>query len=261
MTILEKIVKKKQDRLSSARYKTPLTELKSIVKDLEDPRDFQGAIKRGSGSIRLISEIKKASPSKGLIRADFNHVEIAKIYEGKKVDAISVITEEDFFQGRLEFLPEVKKAVTRPVLRKDFIFDEYQLYEARANAADAVLLISAMLDDKQAAEYLQLSEELGMSVLFEVHDFEELETALGIKAPIIGINNRNLKTLNIDLDTSLRLKREIPEDRVVVCESGIRTREDVLKMQSAGIDAALIGTCLMESNDIGSKIDQLTGRV
>ncbi len=259
MTILEKIVEKKRDRLSTAKYITSLQELKSLARDIEPTRDFGQSIKRGAEEIRLIAEIKKASPSKGLIRPDFDHKKIASIYESKEVDAISVITEEDFFRGKLEFLSDVKKAVSKPVLRKDFIFDEYQIYEARAYGADAVLLIAAILDGAQAEDYLHLSQELSMSVLFEVHDIDELERALKVNAPIVGINNRNLKTLQVDLTTSLKLKKETPVDRTVVSESGIKTRDDVLKIETSGIDAILVGTCLMESSDVGAKIDQLRG--
>ena len=260
MTILDNIAGKKRDRLSSAKHRTSLQELKSLARDIEPPRDFGAAIKKGNAGIRIIAEIKKASPSKGLIRADFDHRTIAAVYEDKGVDAISVITEEDFFQGRLEFLPEVKRVVSRPVLRKDFIFDEYQIYEARTKGADALLLIAALLDVRQAADLMGLSEELGMAVLFEVHDSGELEDALKMNAPIIGINNRDLKTLSIDLNTSLMLRKKIPGDRTAVCESGIRTRDDVLKVETAGLDAVLVGTCLMEAPDIGAKLDQLMGR-
>ena len=260
MSILDAIVEKKKDRLSSARSRTSLSELKSRIGDIGKTRNFREAITRGSGPVRFITEIKKASPSKGLIRDPFDPLAIAAVYEVGGAAAISVITEGDFFQGKIEFLAEVKRTVTKPVLRKDFIFDEYQIYESRANGADALLLIAAILDAAQAEDHLALARELGMSVLFEVHDHEELEKAFSINAPIIGINNRNLKTMTIDLATSLMLKREIPEDRIVVSESGIRSRDDVLAVESAGIDAVLVGTCLMESPDIGSKLNQLTGR-
>ena len=260
MTVLEQIVRKKKERLSTAKYGTPLTELKSRLRDIDRPRDFQGTIKRNGGSLKIIAEIKKASPSKGLIRADFDHKNIASVYESKSVDAVSVITEEDFFQGKLTFLSDVKNIVSKPLLRKDFIIDDYQLYEARAHRADAVLLIAAILEVSQAEEYLHLSRALGLSVLFEVHDFKELQTALKVNAPIIGLNNRNLKTMEIDLNTSFTLKKEIPPDRIVVSESGIRTRDDVLRVESAGIDAILVGTCLMEAADIGGKVDQLMAR-
>jgi indole-3-glycerol phosphate synthase len=260
MTILDKIVEKKRARLSSVKGNIPLSELKEVIRDSERPRDFAGAIKRGADDIRLIAEIKKASPSRGLIRRDFDHVRIAAVYEDRKVAAISVLTEEDFFQGSLTYLGDVKRYTTCPVLRKDFIFDEYQIYEARANRADAFLLIAAILDTGQAVEYLALAQELGMAVLFEIHDYEELEKALTVNASVIGINNRNLKTMTIDLAHSLTLKKEIPEDRIVVSESGIRTREDVHRVASAGIDAILVGTCLMESTDMGARIDQLRGK-
>lgn len=260
MSVLKRIIEKKRERLSYARSRILLTELKSIIRDIDRPRDFIKAIKRDSGDIKLIAEIKKASPSIGIIRDNFDHIEIASFYENSKVDAISVITEEDFFQGRLGFLSDVKKTTTMPVLRKDFIIDEYQIYEARANMADAVLLIASILESKQADEYLHLSEELGMSALFEIHDFKELEMGLDVKASIIGINNRNLRTLLIDCNTTLELKKEIPEDRIVVSESGIKTRDDVLRLETAGVDAMLIGRSFMESRDISKKIDELRGR-
>ena len=259
MSLLRKIVEQKKKQLSHAKTVAPLEDLKKAARNMPEPRDFSTAVKRNNTPIRLIAEVKKASPSKGLIRADFNHTAIASVYEEKKVDAISVLTEEDFFQGKLEFLEEVKQVVSCPVLRKDFIFDEYQIYEARTNTADAILLIAAILELHQAEEYLLLAHELGLSVLFEVHDFEELETALRIHAPVIGINNRNLKSLAIDLETTYKLKRQIPEDRIVVSESGIKTRDDVRRLEDAGIDAMLIGTSLMESHDIAGKIDALRG--
>ena len=262
MGILDRIVEAKKESLNTVRAKAPLRDLKRGIGYVEKPRDFTGALKRKSGeNIGLIAEIKRTSPSKGLIRKDFNHISIGRIYEEKAVDAVSVLTEEDFFQGSLQFIPQVKQVLTKPVLRKDFIFDEYQIYEARANEADAVLLIAAILGKNQAAEYLHLSTELGMSVLFEVHDLKELETALLIDCPIIGINNRNLKTLQIDIQTTFDLKKEIPLQKIIVSESGIRTREDVQLLEDAGIDAMLIGTSLMEAEDIGKKIDELTGKV
>ena len=262
MGILDRIVEAKKESLNTVRAKAPLRDLKRGIGYVEKPRDFTGALKRKSGeNIGLIAEIKRTSPSKGLIRKDFNHISIGRIYEEKAVDAVSVLTEEDFFQGSLQFIPQVKQVLTKPVLRKDFIFDEYQIYEARANEADAVLLIAAILGKNQAAEYLHLSTELGMSVLFEVHDLKELETALLIDCPIIGINNRNLKTLQIDIQTTFDLKKEMPPQKIIVSESGIRTRADVQLLEDAGIDAMLIGTSLMEAEDIGKKINELTGKV
>lgn len=262
MGILDRIVASKKESLDSLRAKAPLRELKRGIGYVEKPRDFTDALKRKSGeNIRLIAEIKRASPSKGVIRKDFDHISVGRIYEEKAVDAVSVLTEEAFFQGSIAFISDVKKVLSRPVLRKDFIFDEYQIYEARANEADAVLLIAAIVGKNQAVEYLHLSNELGMSVLFEVHDLKELETALLIDCPIIGINNRNLKTLGINIQTTFDLKKEIPSQKIVISESGICSRADVRRLEDAGIDAMLIGTSLMEAEDIGKKIDELTGKV
>jgi indole-3-glycerol phosphate synthase len=257
MSILNTIVEKKKAGLLLSKNKTPLSELKSIIKDIGKPRDFQKAIKRDSDNIKLIAEIKKASPSKGIIRKDFNHLAIAKIYEEKKVNAVSILTEEDYFHGNLFYLSEGRKVLTKPFLRKDFIFDEYQIYESRAYEADAILLIAALLEINQAVEYLHLAKELGLSVLFEVHDFKELEMALSTDTEIIGINNRDLKTLNIDINTTFQLRREIPPGKIVVSESGIRTSGDVRKLADGGIDAMLIGTSFMEADDIGGKIEEL----
>jgi indole-3-glycerol phosphate synthase len=259
MSVLEEIVKKKNERLSVTKSKTQLKELKTLIKDSDPPRNFTEAVKRGSDNIRFIAEIKKASPSKGVIRERFDHIEIATIYEKSRVNAISVITEEDFFQGSLAFLPEAKKTVTVPVLRKDFIIDEYQIYESRAYGADAILLIAAILDRNQASEYMHLSMESGMTVLFEIHDYEELEKALFINAPILGINNRDLKTLSTNLNTTFELKKEIPKNYIVVSESGINGRNDMVSLDKEGVDAVLVGTCLMESRDISEKINELRG--
>ena len=257
MDILTAIVDKKRSRLNDIKAHITINDIKSRIKGIEATRDFTNALKRTGPTINLIAEIKKASPSKGLIRKDFDHIAIASIYEQKAVHAISVLTEEDFFQGSLSFIAEVKRITTKPLLRKDFIFNEYQIYEARANHADAILLIAAILEKNQASEYLHIAHELGLHVLFETHDEKELETSLSVNAPIIGINNRNLKTMAIDLSTTIRLKKHIPSDRVIVSESGIRNRNDVLMLQDAGIDAMLIGTSFMESQDIGKKIDEL----
>lgn len=259
MGILDEIVAKKKERLRLAKSRAPLSALKPRISDIGKPRDFKAALKRKPDErIKLIAEIKKASPSKGVIRKNFEPLEIAKIYE-KQANAISILTEEDFFQGNIEFIPKVKKVTTIPLLRKDFIFDEYQIYESRANEADAILLIAAILDKNQAEEYLHLARELGLSVLFEVHDLKELEIALSVNADIIGINNRDLKTLKVDLNTTYIIKKEIPSDKIVVSESGIKTRDDILRLEAAGIDAVLIGTSFMEAKDIGKKIDELFG--
>ena len=262
MGILHEIVSKKKQRLQDSKASLSIKELKIKIADIEKTRDFGTAIKRSSDEkIKLIAEIKQASPSRGIIRKNFDHVSIAGIYEEKAVHAVSVLTEEDFFMGSLAFLPDVKKVLTKPIVRKDFIFDEYQIYESRANEADAILLIAAILEKNQASEYLHLAKELGLSVLFEIHDFSELEMALFINCKIIGVNNRNLKTLKVDMNTTFEIRKEIPPDRIVVSESGIKTRKDVKRLEIAGIDAILIGTSFMETENIGKKIDELMGKL
>ena len=259
MSVLAKIVDRKKERINEDRARKPIAEVRAMIHDMPPTLDFKRAIAREGRRIRLIAEVKKASPSKGLIRHNFDHRAVAAVYKGKNVDAISVLTEEDFFQGSLAFLADVKNIAELPVLRKDFIIDEYQIFEARANRADAFLLIAALLEEGQACEYLHMARELGMAALFEVHARDELDMALKIQAPIIGINNRDLMTLQIELNTTFALKQEIPEDRIVVSESGIRTRDDVIRLENAGIDAMLIGTSLMESDDMGRTIDELRG--
>ncbi|MGO9379825.1 MAG: indole-3-glycerol phosphate synthase TrpC [Dissulfurispiraceae bacterium] len=259
MSVLSNIVARKAERIEDAQCRLTLSEIKKRLADLEIPstRDFREALKIGQSPIKLIAEIKKASPSKGLIRGDFNPLQIASVYESNPVSAISVLTEEDFFQGHISYLRRVRQVTSKPLLRKDFIIDEYQLYESRLYGADAVLLIAAILDKRRAGEYLRLASELGLAVLFEVHNEADLEKALSIDAEIIGINNRDLNTLAIDLETTLRLKAIIPSGKIIVSESGIRTRQDVVTLQDNGIDAMLIGTSLMESADIGKKIQQM----
>lgn len=257
MDTLNTIVKKKAERLKAAKSAVTINELKNRLQDMDKARDFRNAIKRNDKKIKLIAEIKKASPSKGIIRKDFDAAKIASIYDRMSVNAISVLTEEDFFQGHLLHIKTVKDIASKPILRKDFIFDEYQIYESKANHADAILLIAAILQKSQAEEYLHLAKELGLYVLFEIHNEDDLEKAFSAKADIIGINNRCLKTLKIDLFTTLRLQKDIPKDKIIVSESGIKSRQDVYMLQDAGIDAMLIGTSLMQSHDIGKKIDEL----
>ncbi len=259
MSILQKIIERKRERLHSLKAKISLSEIKSMASGIEKQEDFKASVKRANGRMRLIAEIKKASPLQGIIRKDFDPLIIASVYDKKNVDAISVLTEEDYFQGKLEYVERIKRITTKPILRKDFIFDEYQIYESKAYRADAILLIASILDRNQAADCLYLSNEIGLSVLFEVHDFRELEMALFINADIIGINNRNLKTLSVDFNTTLKLKNEIPPHKIIVSESGIKTREDVLKLEDAGVDAILVGTVFMEAGDIERKIDELLG--
>jgi indole-3-glycerol phosphate synthase len=263
MGILDEIVSRKRQRLEDSKAAVSLKELRRRMADIKKTRDFMSSVKRSGGEkIRLIAEIKRASPLRGIIRRDFDHKSIAALY-GKKnaVTAVSVLTEEDFFQGSLSFLSDVKKVLSKPVLRKDFIFDEYQIYESRAYEADAILLIAAILGRNQAVEYLHLARELGLSVLFEVHNLRELETALSFGSEIMGINNRDLATLQVDINRTFELRKEIPPHKIIVSESGIRTREDVKMLEDAGVDAVLIGTSLMETGDISGKIDELTGEI
>jgi indole-3-glycerol phosphate synthase len=257
MSILDEIVRKKKERLSAAKTKASIPDLKRRIGEAAPALDFAGAIKKSNG-IRLIAELKKASPSKGLIRPDFDPEKIAAIYK-ERAHAISVLTEEDYFQGSLTYIQPVREISGKPVLRKDFVFDEYQIYESRAYNADAVLLIARLLDKAQAAEYLHMAGELGMSVLFEVHDYEDLEKALLAGAPIIGINNRNLATLEIDLETTFNLKRETPPGRIVVSESGIGGRAEAERLERGGVDAMLVGTAFMKERDIAKKMDEIMG--
>lgn len=261
MSLLNKIVERKKERLNVLKSKIILEEIKSMASDVEQSKNFKEAIKRDSGPIRLIAEIKKASPIRGILRQEFDPIKIALIYRRKNVDAISVITEEDFFHGKLDYLIEAKRATNIPILRKDFIFEEYQIYESRAKGADAFLLIASILEGGQIVEFLHLAKELGLSVIFEVHNFKELEMALRADVDIIGINNRDLKTLDVNLDTTFELKKEIPEDKIVVSESGIKTREDVKRLEDTGIDSILVGTAFMEADDIDKKIDEIMGRI
>ncbi|MBI5196883.1 MAG: indole-3-glycerol phosphate synthase TrpC [Nitrospirae bacterium] len=261
MSVLEEILRHKEEDLKRAKGILPLPELKASVRDAAPVLSFRQAIERGQDSgINLIAEIKKASPSKGVIRENFDLSGIADIYDRKNVDAISVLTERHFFQGSIDYLRAVRKITKKPLLRKDFIFDEYQVYESRVSGADAILLIVSCLEQSRLKDLRELAKELSLDSIVEVHGLKELETALSSGADIIGINNRNLKTLEIDLNTTVRLLKDIPRDRIVVSESGINTRADVEAMKAAGVDAILVGTVFMKSMDIGAKIDELMGK-
>ena len=255
--ILDEIIANKKNELAETKRRMPVSEVKAKAFDKEPARGFGKALSKGG--IRLIAEVKKASPSKGVIREDFDPVGIATIYEESGSSCISVLTERKFFQGKLEYLGQIRKAVGLPLLRKDFIIDEYQIYESRVHGADAILLIASLLGKAQAEEYLHLCGELGLSVLFEVHSLDELEKVMRLNTDIIGINNRDLNTLSVDLHTTSSLKREIPPGRIVVSESGITTRDDMQQLDKDGVDAVLIGTSLMKSKDIGKKLDELRG--
>ena len=256
--ILDRIIAAKRQEVASLKKTTPLAELRKRVDNLPPPRDFIGAISLQSGAI--IAEVKRSSPSRGRIREDFDPARIASLYERHGAQAISVLTDGQFFEGKGEYLAEIKKAVTLPLLRKDFIIDPYQLYETRALGGDAVLLISAILSEGQLQEYIELAGLLGLIPLVEVHTQEELDKALAAGAEVIGINNRNLKTFTTDLATTFELAPLVPVNKIVVAESGINTRGDIERLLAAGVHCFLIGEALMRSADIGEKLDELSGR-
>jgi len=260
MGMLEEILRNKREELREKKGALALRELRQRVRDAGPVRGFGEAIRRDAGRLRLIAEVKRASPSMGVIREDLDLLGIISIYEKSRVDAISILTDERFFGGSINHLKTAREATTRPLLRKDFIIDEYQIYEARAYGADAVLLIVSALERSQLADLMALAGELSLDCLVEVHNLRELDMALYCNAVIIGINNRDLRTLEVDLDTTFNLIKDIPEGRIVVSESGINSRADVQRIDSAGVDAILVGTSLMEAEDIGSRIDELMGR-
>jgi indole-3-glycerol phosphate synthase len=259
--ILQRIVDYKKGELASARSRIPLTDLKARCADAHPVRGFRESLVRvdEAGRTAVIAEVKKGSPSKGIIRADFDPVAIAGIYEKNGAACLSVLTDEHFFLGRLDYLARIRGAVNIPLLRKDFIFDDYQIWEARAAGADAVLLIAAMLDLSRLREFAAIARELSLDVLLEVHDEDELETALATDCRLIGINNRNLRTFVTDLSTTERLCALLPPDRFPVAESGINTRADVLRLRTAGARAFLIGESMMREPDIGGKLREILG--
>jgi indole-3-glycerol phosphate synthase len=253
-TILHKIVADKKVEVSHARRATPLAALKERVGGRK-PLDFAGAL-RGK-NVKLIAEVKKTSPSKGVLCPDFKPVEMAQTYAQNGAAAISVITEAKYFQGSLEYLAPIKKVVNVPLLRKDFIFDEYQIYEAAAYGADAVLLITSILSVKKLQELMDLSRQLNLGCLVEVHNEEELQTSLLAEAEIIGINNRNLNTFKVNINITRRLRLLIPEGVTVVSESGINNKDDMKKMRECKVDAVLVGEALVTAADIPAKMKEL----
>ncbi|MFA6350547.1 MAG: indole-3-glycerol phosphate synthase TrpC [Candidatus Omnitrophota bacterium] len=255
---LKEIVAKKKEKIILAKQQLPEEELKARIAGMGPTRPFIEAINKPR-QVCLIAEIKKASPSKGLIRENFVPVEIAKVYEEVGVQAISVLTEEDFFSGSLAYLTEVKSAVKLPVLRKDFIFEPYQVYESRFFGADAILLIEDLLSRDKMIELTEIAKSIGLGYLVEVHDEKALKKCLNLKVPLIGINNRDLHTLEVDPKTIERLFTLIPKDRIVVVESGIKSSQDVLFLKILGVNAVLIGTAFMESPDIRRKVEEIMG--
>jgi indole-3-glycerol phosphate synthase len=258
-TILEKIVVTKHREVAEARAKTSEKELRARLADAPPVRDFFAPLAK-PGPIKLIAEVKKASPSVGIIRDDFDPVAIAKIYEAHGASCVSVLTDEPFFQGSLEYLSAVRAAVNIPVLRKDFIVDSYQLLEARAAGADAVLLIAECLDDCNLRKLYGETIELGMTPLIELYEPENLVRVLETGTNLVGVNNRNLHNFQVDLEHTLRLRREVPDDCVLVGESGIKSRADAQRLEAGGVDAMLVGESLMRQKDIGSAVDALLGR-
>lgn len=264
--ILDQIVETKRAEVAAARVRRPLRDLKKAIHDADPPRDFYGAVARQPRrGVNLIAELKRKSPSAGLIRPDFDPVALAQTYHAAGADALSVLTDQPYFDGRLEFIEQVKAVVPLPVLRKDFIIDDYQLYEARAAGADAVLLIGEVLPPARLADLLELAFELGMTSLIEVHELETLkglQESIGFpnrKCSLLGINNRNLKIQKTDLATTEVLARQLSRDVVLVSESGIRTRADVERLIRAGARGLLIGETLLRSPDIPSRIAELLG--
>ena len=255
---LDEIVAFKRQELAETKRVKPLAQLERVLKGRRPPRGFAAAIRR-PGSLSLIAEIKKASPSAGPIRPQADVVEIARAYAGAGAQAISVLTDAQFFSGSLKDLIAVREKVSVPVLRKDFILEEYQVVEAAAAGADALLLIAAVLDPPVLKRLIALARDLSLDALVEVHSEPEMEQALEADARIIGINNRDLKTLAVDLKTVQRLISRVPAGRVRVSESGIRSRADVEFVRGQGADAILVGEELMGSDDIGKKIKELMG--
>ena len=256
MTILNRIVEAKREEVAHLKYLKPLSELKRIICDIPSTRDFRKAL-GAPMKCSIIAEIKRSSPSKGRLKEDFDPLEIASIYRENGAAAISVLTDKQFFEGDGRYLSVIKNIVDIPLLRKDFTIDPYQIYETRILGGDAVLLIVRLLKDEELGGYIRIAEDCGLSSLVEVHSREELDRAIAAGADIIGINNRNLETFSTNLKTSLDLMSFIPEDRIVVCESGIHTRKDIETLMKAGIHAFLVGEALMSAADTGKKLKEL----
>ncbi len=257
--ILKKIIARKQEEVAERSQQLGLEQLKMALADASPCRGFVNAIthKIKAGSAGVIAEIKKASPSKGVIRADFHPAEIARSYERAGAACLSVLTDIDFFQGADTYLQQARAACALPVIRKDFFIDPYQVYEARSLGADCILLIAACLSDQQMRDLNDLAQALGMDVLIEVHDAEELQRALPLNNRLIGINNRNLRSFEVSLETTLDLLVQIPDDRLVVTESGIHTRDDVKRMRDSQVNTFLVGEAFMRADDPGAKLAEL----
>ena len=257
--ILQTILRRKAEEIRDRAALVPLAQLQARCEGLPATRGFAAALqaKVHAGLPAVIAEVKKASPSKGVIRPDFHPAQIAASYERGGAACLSVLTDVDFFQGADDYLVQARAACSLPVLRKDFTIDPYQVYEARAMGADCILLIVAALGDAALAELSHLALDLGMDVLVEVHDIDELERALQVGAPLVGINNRSLRTFEVTLDTTLALRQAVPTDRLLVTESGIATRDDVALMRANGVHAFLVGETFMRAPDPGAELARL----
>jgi indole-3-glycerol phosphate synthase len=254
--ILSRIIEEKRKVIEEAKRIKPQDELLKEIKSLSVKSSFKKNVSRPH-HINLIAEIKKASPSKGILRGDFNPVKIAITYQANGASAISILTDERFFEGKLEYLVKVRSNVSIPILRKDFFIDEYQIYETVAAGADAILLICDILSMAELARFYNIATELGLDCLVEVHNEEDVEKALAIDAAIIGINNRDLHTFKVDLSVTQRLIRMVPQNKVIVSESGIKCYEDIMFLKSLGVNAVLIGEAFMESDDITAKMREI----
>jgi indole-3-glycerol phosphate synthase len=259
MNILDEIIARKRQEVAAAKAVVPEAALRERLAAAPPVRDFFAAV-GGRGTISLIAEVKKASPSRGVLRQDFEPVRIAEIYQEHGAAAVSVLTDEHYFQGSLENLRRIRQAIDLPVLRKDFIIDRYQVVEARAAGADAVLLIAECLDDAALRALHDAICELGMTPLVELFDPANLPRVLNAGARLVGINNRDLRTFRTELDHTLRMRHLVPGDRRLVAESGIRNRPDMLRLEAAGVDAMLVGETLVTRPDIGTAVDELLGR-
>jgi indole-3-glycerol phosphate synthase len=257
--ILERIVAVKREEIAAARLRRDLASLRREAEARCDLRPFEAALRDtvAAGRAAVIAEVKKASPSKGLLRDPFEPAQIAASYATHGAACLSVLTDESFFQGSAAYLQQARAACGLPVLRKDFMIDEYQVYEARAMGADCILLIVACLDDARLAALEDCARTLGLAVLVEVHDAAELERALRLRTPLVGINNRNLRTFEVTLDTTLQMLPQVPPDRLLVTESGILARADVLRMRASGVHAFLVGEAFMRAADPGAALADL----
>jgi indole-3-glycerol phosphate synthase len=257
-TILDRIMATKRTEVAMAKQRFPDSELRARLADAPAVRDFFAPL-AAEGTIKLIAEVKKASPSKGLIREDFEPLAIAQAYEAHGATCLSVLTDETYFQGHLDYLREIRSHVRTPVLRKDFILDSYQLIEARVAGADAVLLIAECLDDCHLRKLHNETIELGMTPLVELYEPQNVERVLEAGASLVGVNNRDLRSFEVDLQHTIRLRQQIPTECVLVGESGIHTRDDVRLLEAAGVDAILVGESLMAQDDVGRAVDNLLG--